>query len=134
MDGFCTHEEMEMYKSDKVEFYRRKNQPVYDEMHANLAQLKEKKKQRMAQWIALKLLYGKVDYSSIASINDELEVRRAGRKHDKLAKELDAAFDKMRIMLMIQENKIQAEFKESVTAFYNDEQEMMDAFLAKYNN
>jgi hypothetical protein len=132
MDGFCTPEEMALYKSDKVEFYRRKNQLAYAEMHANLALLKEKKKMRLAKWIALKLLHGKSDvFSSLSSINDELEVRRAGREHDKLAKELDAALDQMRIAMKLQENKIQTEFNESVTAYFNEEKEMMDAFLFK---
>jgi hypothetical protein len=119
MDGYSTPEEMALYKPDKAEFYRRKNQLVYAEMHSNLALLKEKKKMRLAKWISLKLLHGKYDaFSSLSSINDELEVRRAAREHDKLAKELDAALDQMRIALKIQEKKIQAEFNESVTAYF----------------
>ncbi len=36
MDGFYTDKEMELYYTDKVEFYRRKNEPIYAELNAGL--------------------------------------------------------------------------------------------------
>ena len=36
MDGFYIDKEMELYKTDKAEFYRRKNQLIYAELYTDL--------------------------------------------------------------------------------------------------
>jgi hypothetical protein len=116
----------ELYKRDKAEFYRQKNQPFWDEMYANLETLKSNKSKLFEQWMEMKLR------SKDMTMEEKILMRKTGREHDRVGRELIAACDRASLTLLLQPEEEQDALLENMNKFYDGELDKYAAFKIKY--
>jgi hypothetical protein len=105
---------------------RQKNKPVLDELYANLDALKSTKSALLEKWMEMKLR------SNDMSIEETILMRKTGREHDTVGKELIAACERMSFALLLQPEEEQDALLDDMNTFYDGELSKYAAFKIKY--